>query len=262
MSMTAGIDHNIAPEELEPRQPVALYEIVAVIGFVAMLLWGGQHLLNPATLPIKQVRIEGEFKHLSTSVLQELARRHVKGGFFNINVVAIRDGLLAEPWVRDISVHRVWPDGLQIFVTEQVPVARWNNGGFINNEGKLFKPVVAANIEQLPVFAGPAGTETLMLERYEYLYTLLQPLQLTVTALYLDGRRAMSFETDTGLKVIIGRLNAETRLQRFAELVPASLGEKLNDAAIIDMRYPNGFSVRWEDGTVSNQLRDGDTSSW
>ncbi len=261
MTMAANIEH-MSQDELPVSRQHSLYEFAAVLLFVSLLLWGGQHLLDPATLPIRQVRIEGEFRHLSTATLQELASNRVQGGFFNIDVAAIRDALLAEPWVREVSVHRVWPDSLQIFVTEQTPLARWQAGGFLNEEATLFKPVVDSVSESLPVFAGPRGTEKLMLEQYQYLQELLRPLNMQVTVLQLDERRAWEFITLSGLQVIIGRKDPEVRITRFAALVPGSLGQKLETAAVIDMRYPNGYAVRWKDGTAANHTQGGETSTW
>ena len=41
------------------------YGLAFVSIFTALLIWGGMYLSNSDTLPIKQVRIEGDFTHLS-----------------------------------------------------------------------------------------------------------------------------------------------------------------------------------------------------
>lgn len=224
------------------------YELIFAVMFAAFLIWTGFYLLNPATLPIRQVRIEGEFRHLSTAALQELIRPKVTGGFFNIDVSAVRDTLLTEPWVREVSVHRVWPDSLQVFVTEQVAVTRWGDNGLLNKSGQLFTPDKTSFPPGLPVLQGPEGSQSLMMEKYMFLQSLLTPLALQVSLLRLDERRAWVFESADGLQVVIGRKDFDERATRFVELVPGNLGARFHEAEMVDMRYPNGFSVRWKKG--------------
>ena len=222
------------------------YELIFAVVLTAFLVWTGFYLLNPATLPIKQVRIEGEFRNLSTTALEDQARPKVTGGFFNIDVSAVRNALLTEPWVRDVSVHRVWPDSLQVFVTEQVAVARWKDTGLLNRSSQLFMPDQASFPEGLPVLDGPEGSQVMMMDKFIYLQKQLEPLAIQVSTLRLDDRRAWMFESADGLLVVIGRKDFDERVSRFVELIPGNLGEKLRETEMIDMRYPNGFSVRWK----------------
>jgi cell division protein FtsQ len=227
-------------------------ELIIALLFAGLLFWIGSYLVNPGTLPIKQVRIEGEFRNLSTSSLQDLVRSKVKGGFFNINVGAIRNVLLTEPWVKDVSVHRVWPDSLRVYVTEQIAVALWKDNGLLNKSGALFIPSKSTFPDNLPMLAGPEGTQTMLMNKYLYLKSQLDPIGINITALKLDARRAWMFETSGGARVLLGRKDFEERVARFIDLVPVSLGDEINETEIIDMRYPNGFAVR--ERSSSNEL--------
>lgn len=221
-------------------------ELLIAVFITGVLVCAGYYLFDPGTLPIRQVRIEGEFRNLSTTVLQDLVGKEIKGGFFNIDVAAVRNALLTEPWVRDVSVHRVWPDSLQVFVNEQIAVTRWKDTGLLNKTGILFVPDKSTFPEDLPVLSGPDGTQTIMMEKYFYLYKQLEPLDMQISVITLDARRAWSFETDSGLQVVLGRNNFDERVERFVELIPDNLGRNPGEAEMIDMRYPNGFAVRWK----------------
>lgn len=251
--MQASADMTVPEQENNSLQSVpvsarrSLVEIIIALGFTALLVWGAQSLMHPATLPIKQVRIEGDFRYLSTALLQERIRNRVTGGFFNVDVAAIRDALLQEPWVSDVSVHRVWPDSLQVYVTEQVPVARWNDSGLLNHHGALFEPQADSIPAQLPLLRGPSFSGELVLEKYRQLSNSLTAVDMAVAELWLDDRRAWHFVTTTGLRVVLGKQAFAERLQRFVQRVPSGLAEKLQAAAEIDLRYPNGFAVRWKD---------------
>jgi len=214
---------------------------------VTVIVTGFVWMMKPATLPIKQVHIEGKFLRLDTFRLQELVTDKVRGGFFNIDVAAIRNALVALPWVNDVSVHRIWPDGLRVIVTEQVAVVRWNETGLLNEQGHYFSPEKDTFPEDLPLLQGPEESQKLLLERFKLLE---QTYGLSVVRLQLNERRAWKFELENGLSVVLGRKDFESRVERFVNIVTNNLGKKSTQAREIDMRYTNGFAVRWKQHTT------------
>lgn len=219
--------------------PGSLMAVLVVMVIVTSFVW----MMKPATLPIRQVHIEGEFRRLDTFRLQELVTDKVRGGFFNIDVAAIRNALVALPWVNDVSVHRVWPDGLRVIVNEQLAVVRWNETGLLNEQGHYFSPEKDTFPNDLPLLEGPEESQELLLERFKL---LKQTYGLSVVRLQLNQRRAWNFELENGLSVVLGRRDFESRIERFVNVVINNLGEKLSQAREIDMRYTNGFAVRWK----------------
>lgn len=215
-----------------------LVAVLVVTAIVACFVW----IMKPATLPIKQVHIEGEFLRLDTNRLQMLVTDKVRGGFFNIDVTAIRSVLMTLPWVKDVSVHRAWPDGLRVVVDEQIAVARWNETGLLNDQGQYFSPDKDSFPQGMPVLEGPDESQKLLLERFKL---LRDTYGLSLLRLHLNERRAWAFELDGGLSVVLGRKDFNNRIERFVNVVIKNLGEKLSQAKEIDMRYTNGFSVRW-----------------
>ena len=97
-------------------------------------------MLNPNTLPIKHVKVDGVFNRLSQTEVKKNVVENIQGGFFNIDVDKVRVALLNMPWVRDVTVKRVWPDSLKVVVSEQVPSARWGDLGLLNELGEFFSP--------------------------------------------------------------------------------------------------------------------------
>ena len=77
-------------------------------------------------------------------------------GFFNLDVDAVRIALLAEPWVNDVTVKRIWPDSIHVTVIEQLPAARWKEKGLLNTAGQYFEPDAASIPSNLPLLSGPA----------------------------------------------------------------------------------------------------------
>ena len=133
---------------------------VIVLIFISMMVWGGVILSNPDTLPIKQVRIEGDFTNLSPVDLQLLVTDKVRGGFFNLDVDAVRLALLGEPWVSEVIVKRIWPDALRVIVIEQIPVVRWGDSGLLNPAGEYFSPESGTIPDELAIVIRPRGLRT------------------------------------------------------------------------------------------------------
>ena len=216
------------------------------LGFISFLVWGGIYLSNPDTLPIKQVRIEGDFTRLSPVDLQLLVTDKVRGGFFGLNVDAVRLALLKEPWVSEVTVKRIWPDALRVIVIEQVPVVRWGDAGLLNTEGKYFAPDLTSIPVQLPKLSGPAGNEVMLLDRFNTMQKHVHAIGFNIVLLTLDERRAWSFVLDNGIEVVLGRRDFEERFNRFLNLIPTTLSGRIDQTDSIDMRYTNGFSIKWK----------------
>lgn len=248
-----SIDMVIDPDKLQfnsvdrshDRGP-RFFGMAFVLTFIALLVWGGIYLSHPDTLPIKQVRIEGDFTRLSPVDLQLLVTDKVRGGFFNLDVDAVRLALLNEPWVSEVTVKRVWPDALRVIVIEQVPVVRWKDSGLLNAAGEYFAPDPATIPVELPLLSGPAGSEVMLLGKFNSMQQRIQLLGLKIALLTLNERRAWSFQLENGIKVVLGRRDFEERLNRFLTLIPTTISGRIEQTGSVDMRYTNGFSIRWK----------------
>lgn len=219
--------------------------LLTAVGLPLLLVWLGVTLLDPATLPIRQIRIEGDFINLSPPDLQRRVSDRLRGGFLNLDVDAVRRALLAEPWVSRVAVKRVWPDRLRVTVTEQVPAARWGGDGLLNTAGEYFASGAGGIPPGLPRLHGPPGSEALLFARFKDAKARLRAAGLGVAALKLDARRAWSLRLDNGARVILGRRDFVARLDRFLRFAPAALTGQNGRAAVIDMRYTNGFAAQW-----------------
>lgn len=219
--------------------------ILITIIFV-LFIWGGLLLMNPGTLPIKNVRVEGEFRQLSPETLQATVTAVVRGGFFNVNVETIQEKLFQNPWVYMVTVSRNWPDGLSVQVTEQSAIARWGERGLINPDAELFSPGKDTYPENLPVLTGPENTYALLLERFNQIRDILLKSKHELSSLTLNDRRSWEFELVNGPLIILGKRDFTNRIDRVAKHVTLNLKDKLKQIKLIDMRYTNGFAVKWK----------------
>jgi cell division protein FtsQ len=224
------------------------YGRLLLLSLFVLLLGGGvalgvQKLQDPQLLPLKVVRIDGSFQHLKRTDVQQALAPHIQTGFFAIDVAAIRTATEALPWVDRVSVRLIWPDTLQLSVTEQAPLARWQGDRLMNLRGEIFQPAAAEIPEGLPVFSGPDGSESEVMNRFRELNARLDPLGLAVQQIGLDARRAWSLKMDNGLIVRLGKKDIETRMARFFRVYPM-LQRKQLQLKEVDLRYTNGFAIR------------------
>ena len=195
--------------------------------------------------PIASVRIAGEFVNVSRESLQGVINGFLPSGFLRLDVEAVREAAAGLPWVRRVSVRRVWPDSLHVAVVERVAVARWNDGAYLEADATGFMPAGKTLDESLPRLSGPDGAESKVLERYQALVQFLAPLETTVRSVSLDRRGSWRVALATGLVLELGRAeNLETIAPYLASLREI-LGRRYADAAQVDVRYQNGFAVKW-----------------
>ena len=220
----------------------ALVLTAAVLGGGA---WGVATVLDPATLPLRTVRVEGEMRQLNRGRLEAAVARAVNGGFFTVDVAGVRRAAEALAWVDSAAVRRVWPHTLMVRVVEQVPVARWGGERLLNANAVIFRPALEEIPAGLPGLSGPDGTQRLVLERYGWLRKRLATRGLSAAWLRLDERRAWNVTLQGGTGLALGNEDFEIRVARFLSMQPRLAGLDRGLKAV-DLRYTNGLAVRWD----------------
>ncbi len=218
--------------------------ILVSLTVIILLTVVGMKLIDPTTLPIRQVSVTGEFLNLSPIGLQERVSNAVRGSFFNVNVEEIQNLLLDEPWVKEVSVNRVWPDKITVTIKEQKAVAQWGDQGLLNSEAVLFVPDKDTFPDGLPILSGPGNTAGLVLGNIEKLRTIL-PDGLDITQLALSDRRSWTLKMNNGLDIRLGKTGVIEKTYQFFEYFPMAEMNELEMIMYVDMRYTNGFIVKW-----------------
>lgn len=233
--------------ESQVKVRVQVHIIFSVV-ILALFVAGLTKLLAPSTLPIRHVRIQGNFHYLSTAKMQSIVTDVIKGGFFNLNVMDIREALMDEPWVERVVVKRIWPDALDVHVKEQIAVAHWNRKSLLNGTAGVFTPEDAWLIEGLPYLSGPEGSASMVFDRFRLLEDALKGVA-SIRDLGLSERRAWRLQLARGSAIILGRNDVQSRIDRLTDSVLPNLHEELVNVEQIDMRYTNGFAIKWRNNS-------------
>lgn len=212
------------------------------------------YLTRPGVLPFTRLMVEGEFIHVTRAEVRDAVVPAAAAGFFASDMDAVNGAVLEMPWVQWVAVRREWPDTLHLRIIEQHAVAQWSEGGLINEQGQLFHPDSKTYPATLPVLSGPAGAAPQVASLYGQLARQLGMVNLNVKSVLLDARRAWSVELDHGIKLVLGRNFEPHRVQRFIRAYPRALAMRMEQIEQIDLRYPNGFAVRWKDAPRMQSL--------
>lgn len=229
-----------------PRQLDAATLLLALAS-TAMLGWGAvSWAVRQPAFAFREVVIEGALARASPSHLEAVIREEFSGTFFTMNLGEAKASLQRVPWVRRIALRRQWPNRLEVTVSEQQPLARWNDNALVNVQGELF----AADYDgELPQFTGPDGAAAEIAARFRDFGDALQPLGLSIGEIRLSPRGGWQLKT-TGnppLTVELGRAEPAGRLARFAAYYARTIGALAKSGTRIeyaDLRYRNGFAAR------------------
>ena len=216
------------------------------------VMFGMQWLSDPYRFPLSVVKVTGDFRFLQKQQLQAAVAPHAQGGFFTVDVVAVRSAAESLPWIYKASVQRIWPATLHLHVEEQQPIAHWGERGFLNRFGEPFFPDQAGVVADLPWLAGPEGQELRVLENYQRIAKTLARIGVRTSRLELDNRRAWHLQLAGGVQLELGRADAWKRLQRFLVAYPSVFAGRLAELQRVDLRYSNGFSVYWQRATAQD----------
>lgn len=223
--------------------------LVVVALALAAWHWRGDLPGLPAggVAPVQRVLVEGPFERVDTTQVENAVLPHLSGGFFTVDLDAIKAAAESVPWVAAAQVMREWPDRVRIVVIEERPAWRWGESGLLNERGELFVREVDADAWDLPRLDGPDGSEARVVAWHEELNAILDDCAQQAVRVELDARRALRLTLEAGPELKLGGDAVAARARRFCEVVVVELAMALERVAYVDMRYTNGFAVGWRD---------------
>lgn len=194
---------------------------------------------------IKDVKIAGA-NYTDHDEIQNVLKPLVSKGFFKIQVDQIQQRLMQFPWISDVAVRRVWPESINIKVTEKASVAKWNDAGLLSTTGEIFNPKKNTYPAELPQFKGPPGTQMQMLNYYDIIDSLIAPLECKIAELELTDAHAWLITLSNGIKLNLGYKDILTRMGHFVKVYPKIVGSRASRVEYVDLRYSNGLAVHWK----------------
>jgi cell division protein FtsQ len=167
---------------------------------------------------------------------------------------AARWRLLANPWIADAAVLKLYPDRLQITIAERLAFALWQKDGHVNliaADGTVLEPFVEDRYLSLPLVVG-GGAER-QAKDFLAIINRYPEIRSALRASILVAERRWNLRLTNGIDVRLPETNVEGALDRLVEL---DRDKKLltRDIAMVDLRLPDRVSVRLSDAAA--QARD------
>lgn len=196
--------------------------------------------------PVTQLTVQAEFHHVSAEQIRAAVLPHLGAGFFALNLDSVQRAVAAMPWVASAQARKHWPDTLVLRIRERQPFARWNDTHLISRQGLVFDAPGATDTGRLPDLHGPDGRMAEVVSFYARTYKAFSSIGLSLTGVSLSERGSWSVTTVGGAQIQIGEPEqAGQRLRRFLDVYPRLMTGHTGAFASVDLRYSNGFAVRW-----------------
>jgi cell division protein FtsQ len=239
-----------------PHLLKALADLLFLAGGAALvaaaLVWGSSRL---RLFPLAELQVLGELRVVQRHEMEEVLADRLRGNFFTVDLEALRRAIEDLPWVRRAELWRRWPARIEVRIEEQRAAAHWGDGQgeLVNTFGEVFAASLPGE-QWLPRLSGPSGSAREVLRRHGEFVELLGSRSLRPAQVSLSPRRAWTVKLEDGMLVELGREQAKApvrmRLQRFVEYYPNMPDTRHGPPVAVDMRYPNGFALRFAASAV------------
>jgi cell division protein FtsQ len=152
--------------------------------------------------------------------------------------------LMANPWIADAAVLKLYPNRLQITITERQAFALWQKDGrvkVIAADGTVLEPFVERRYIGLPFVVGEGAQH--QAKDFVHILDRYPDIASRVRASILVAQRRWDLLLKNGIDVELPETNEAIALAR---LVALDRDKKLltRDISIVDLRLPDRVTVR------------------
>jgi cell division protein FtsQ len=228
---------------------IRMSHVVAPLVAVAAVLATYYVSASMLDRPIRSIEISGPFQRVTALQIEEAISGQLEDGFVSADLAGIQQSIVALPWIDQATVARRWPSRLRITVTEQVPAAIWGESGLLNVRGELFVTAARHIPAELPRLSGPENRSADVARRYLEVRDRLIPVGLDLRRVHLDPRGAWDMTLHNGVEVRLGRRDVDARTDLFLDIVADIITGRVAEIDYVDMRYSNGFTIGWNNGS-------------
>ncbi|MGQ7792544.1 cell division protein FtsQ/DivIB [Faunimonas sp. B44] len=240
--------------ETQRTRPVGQKAAAAFLGLtVAYGVTAGGHvpaLVNAALLltgfGVEEIRIAGATETPERAVLEALDLRRTALPLFDAGEA--RERLAGLPWVSQVTVRKLYPNGVAVDLVERIPYALWQDEGEINivdREGDAIMRFRDRRYARLPFVVGP-GANLKVAAFWPAVESQPMIAERTRAAVLVANRR-WDLHLEHGLVLKLPERDPAAAL---AGLVALEEAHRLLDRDLveIDLRVPERMTVRLPQG--------------
>lgn len=221
--------------------------------FVVGILYGGWRLSWSTYFNVSHVGVSGQFDRLNADSLRAILRDQLRGNLFRVPIVSLSKTLQSLPWVQYVSIQRVWPNQIQVYIKQRQVAARFNQQWLIDSSGQLFAPAFIP-VKSYWHLWGKRSDAGMMLQQAKRFQSILLPTHWAIQSVYLNDWGVWRIICQNGTQIVFGERNMINKLSLFVNSFSKIHDSKRGAVYVpryIDLRYPNGFSIQWKDKKAS-----------
>ncbi len=221
---------------------------------LGMIIGTYQWIRNPKNLTIKSVEVTGDFTILDKKQLEPLIESYAKTNLYLLDVKNLEKEIENNPWVHSAALTHVWPNKLIVKIYEQKPVAHWGKTQMLAENGEIIKASMKKQKGDLPLLYSPNDKGRNMATGFIQIRKMMKGFPIKLVEFKEDARGSWRIKLENGMTLKIGREYQAKRLKRFMVAYDESLNEVLDKISIVDLRYTNGFAVKWKKGLSADSV--------
>lgn len=225
-----------------------LWVVWPVLGLVAAVAawqgyrWAYQHW------PIEKIEVVGQLSVWNSAQIATQLAWVKNESFLSLDVDKVREEVAALPLIAQVQVAKHWPSSVVVKISEDVPIARWNEDLLLNANGVLSAIPPGLDVTTLTAIEGHQTQTQVAVRYFRRIQQLLNSQTVKVEGLKISAVGAVSVQLSNGWQVEFGRQYFEDRIIRL-ELLLRSLPQ--DKVAKIDLRYGKGAAISWRIGEMS-----------
>lgn len=254
--------------------PLGTLGALVLVGVVAI------PQISQQGFPVERIEMAGDLDKVDRQQVEQVALQHLQDGLLGSDLSQLRQAIAAMDWVADVNSQRIWPSTVRLTIREQRPVALWkktsrevtgetNSERLLLDDGRLVTmPANGETFDVLPTVLGEGVEGQQVVAELAQLYSVLAgqvrasgqasyEWRLKTIAVAAYGGRSVLLETgeagtpqNNELLLKLPRQETYGVLQRFVQHADAIFTQRLAShieraPAVVDLRYQNGFAVRW-----------------
>ena len=195
-----------------------------------------------AGFPVAAVSLSGE-RHVSRAEIFAAAGVSDRASLLFLDVETARRNLEAVPWIAEATVRKLYPDRLQITLTERKPFALWQVDGkisVIGPEGTVITPLTDPKFASLPfvVGRGAAVRAKAFLARLDRHPAIRDQVRASV----LVAERRWNLKLKNGIDVRLPEHDIDAALDRLS-MLDREKSLLTRDITTVDLRLPDRVTV-------------------
>lgn len=235
--------------------------VILLVTIAACAFFAYKRITQNAFLPLKRVVVVQPLIYADPSTITNVVKKYGNIDLLHINVSELSKRISDLGWVKSATVKKKWPDAIEVSVVERVPVLRWGENQYLDNEGVAFHDPSSPSLQKLFLVKGPEGMEQEVLTMYRAVRPWLKTQGIAATGLILDPRLVWHVTLSPGIDVTLGRDKLNDRLRKLVLVNQRIIHQYAPYIEAIDLRYQDGFSVHWQPGVTPEESKDAGKST-